>query len=143
VMMLNGHMESVQFIMEGVELAVSPQERGRVVLVNWWELVSDALIHDVFGDAWPGWEAEHAALTETSLMLALYPDLVRRDRIVDDRAPAHFPYRVFPQPSAVRPGSGVYASAQAASSKIGDRLAAHIVEGLVGVLEAQFPAAGR
>jgi creatinine amidohydrolase len=106
------------------------------------ELVADSVIQEVFGDAWPGWEAEHAALTETSLMMALYPEMVHQDRIVDDRAPRHFPYKVFPQPPAVRPASGVYASAGAASAQIGHRLADHIVDGLTEMLKEQFPAGG-
>lgn len=138
LLMLNGHMESIQFIMEGIELAVARRPSARVVLVNWWELVADALIQEVFGDAWPGWEAEHAALTETSLMLAFYPELVRRDRIADDRAPRTLPYKVFPQPDIVRPPSGVYASAAAATAAIGERLAAHIVDGLLRVLGEWF-----
>lgn len=137
-LLLNGHMESVQFLMEGIELAVERHGQARVVLVNWWELVAEAVIQEVFADAWPGWEAEHAALTETSLMLAFYPDLVRADRIADDRAPMTLPYRVFPQPPEVRPPTGVYASAAAASAPIGERLAHHIVEGLVAVLRERF-----
>lgn len=138
VLVLNGHMESIQFLMEGVELAAERHPDALVVLVNWWELVTDDLIMEVFGDAWPGWEAEHAALTETSLMLAFYPDLVRQERIVDDRAPRTLPYRVFPQPGEVRPPSGVYASAAAASAPIGERLAGQIVERLAGVVRERF-----
>jgi creatinine amidohydrolase len=139
-MLLNGHMESVAFLMEGAELAVEGHGSARVAVVNWWELIADSLIGEVFGSAWPGWEAEHAALTETSLMLAFYPDLVYRDRIVDDREPKHYPYKVFPQPSEVRPPSGVYASAAAASAEVGQRLAAHIVDGLISVVREQFGA---
>jgi creatinine amidohydrolase len=140
-LLLNGHMESVQFLMEGVELALERHPAALAVLVNWWELVADEIIHEVFADAWPGWEAEHAALTETSLMLAFAPDLVHMDRAVDDRAPRTLPYRVFPQPDEVRPRSGVYASAAAASALVGERLAAHIVERLAAVVKERF--AGR
>jgi creatinine amidohydrolase len=140
VLMLNGHMESVQFLMEGVELAVERHPTALVVLVNWWELVADEIIGELFAAAWPGWEAEHAALTETSLMLAFYPDLVHIDRVVDDRAPRTLPYRVFPQPDEARPRSGVYANAAAASAPIGERLAAHIVERLAAVVRERFAA---
>lgn len=138
LLILNGHLESVHFIMEGAELALERYGGAQVVIVNWWELVSDALIRDVFGDAWPGWEAEHAALTETSLMLAFRPELVRTDLAVDDRAPRSLQYRILPQPQEVRPASGVYASTAAASASIGERLADHIVEGLVAVLRERF-----
>ncbi len=138
LLILNGHLESVSFLMEGIDLALERNGDARVVLVNWWELVSEALIEEVFGDAWPGWEAEHAALTETSLMLAFRPELVHMDRAVDDRAPRTFQYKVFPQPPEVRPPSGVYASSAAASASIGERLADHVVAGLIPILRERF-----
>lgn len=139
LLILNGHLESVHFLMEGVELALERYGGAQVVLVNWWELVSDALIQEVFGDGWPGWEAEHAALTETSLMLALRPELVHMDRAVDDRAPRTLHYRVLPQPQEVRPPSGVYASSAAASASTGERLVDHVVAGLISILRERFP----
>jgi len=138
VMVINGHMESVQFLMEGVQLAVAGQSDARVVLINWWEQVSDRLIDEVFGDAWPGWEAEHAALTETAMMLSLYPDLVRRDQVVADRVGEAWPYKVFPQREEARAPSGVFADASPATAEIGERVVAEIVQGLRQALLRQF-----
>lgn len=143
ILIVNGHMESVAFITEGAELAL--EEYGakdapgepKVVLVNWWDFVTEKLIDDLFGDRWPGWEAEHAALTETSLMLHLWPNLVRE-------APAggtsyqHLSYRILPWPAKTRPESGSYADPTGATGDIGRRLLEPIVDGLKRVVKTEF-----
>ena len=52
-----------------------------------------------FADEFPGWDVEHAAVLETSLMLHLRPDLVLFDRAVDDAAARHPFYDVIPTPA--------------------------------------------
>ncbi|HCC33117.1 MAG TPA: hypothetical protein DEQ28_04345 [Clostridiales bacterium] len=144
VLFVNGHMESVAFIMEGAELALDECRRehpdgspGKVVFANWWEFVPDRLIDEVFGSKWPGWEAEHAALTETSLMLYLRPELVR-EAPVGPSDYDRFPYRVLPWPERSRPASGCYADPAGASAEIGRRLAEAVVAGLRRVVETEF-----
>ena len=56
----------------------------------------------LFGDEFPGWDVEHAAIMETSLMLHLRPELVLFDRAVDDEAARHPFYDVVPIPRRVR-----------------------------------------
>jgi creatinine amidohydrolase len=146
VMFINGHMESVAFIMEGAELALAEHRsmgppRGsepKIVFANWWEFVPQKLIDEVFGAKWPGWEAEHAALTETSLMLHLWPELVR-DVPVGPSDYDKFHYRVLPWPERGRPASGCYADPAGASAEIGRRLAEVVVAGLQHVVETEFP----
>lgn len=139
VLMINGHLENIGFLLEGMETALRDfgNKHSKAVLVNWWEFVDDSLLADVFGDRWPGWEAEHAALTETSLMLYLWPDLVSNEPVPD--APyKHLKYSVLPWPEKARPASGVYASIQGASPKVGQRLVEAIVEGVVSTVEEEF-----
>jgi creatinine amidohydrolase len=107
------------------------------VIANWWEYISDEFIDEVFGDRWPGWEAEHAALTETSLMLHLWPDLVR-ETDTSPRDYQRFPYRILPWPEKARPASGVYADPRGATPEIGRRLAEIVVAGLDGTIQAEF-----
>jgi len=135
----NGHMESYSFILEGIEHAVHGREDAHVLSINWWDLISDDLIREVFADRWPGWVAEHAALTETSLMLYLYPELVRMDKMDEGIIPKARSYKIFPQPEKVRPASGMYACADAAEKQIGRRLAQEVLEKLVPILKEEFP----
>jgi creatinine amidohydrolase len=148
IVILNGHMESVSFIMEGAELAL--EERGaatsgakgdpgepKIVFVNWWEFVTAELIEAVFGRRWPGWEAEHAALTETSLMLHLRPDLVRPGKAAGSPY-QHLSYKILPWPEKTRPASGSYADPTGATGDIGRRLLAPILDGLKRVVETEL-----
>lgn len=143
VLFLNGHMESVAFIVEGAELALEEhgahEGKGQPVIVwsNWWEFISDALIAEIFGSRWPGWEAEHAALTETSLMAHLCPDLVR-DVPAGDNSYQKVLYKVLPWPARTRPKSGSYADPTGADAATGRRLAEAVVDGLKRVVAAEF-----
>jgi creatinine amidohydrolase len=71
---------------------------------------------------------------ETSLMLALRPELVRSELIADDRSERRPFYDVMPTPPEHVADSGVLAEASRASAAKGERLAAMIVERLTGAL---------
>jgi creatinine amidohydrolase len=76
----------------------------------------------IFPHGYPGIDLEHASLLETSLMLALRPDLVDMDQIPSD-GPANFPaYDRMPGHAGHLPASGVLANAQGASAEKGQWL---------------------
>jgi creatinine amidohydrolase len=111
----------------------------RVLLVNWWELVSQQTLDELFAKAgFPGWEMEHAALTETSLVQYLAPELVREDRIIDDRSGRTPRYSIFPPPDDIVPRSGVLYKATFASREKGERLAREVVEAIVDIIREEF-----
>jgi creatinine amidohydrolase len=64
VVLVNGHGGNLQGVREAVRRITSEERR----VLSWWPRIAD-------GDA-------HAGRTETSLMLALHPELVRLDRAV-------------------------------------------------------------
>lgn len=142
VMIINGHMESLSFVFEGVELALERYRGARVVNVNWWDYVPDAIIEDIFGDRWPGWVAEHAALTETSLMLYLQPELVNLNRMDHGHIPKAKQYKQFPQPPERLPASGMYAEAGGASAESGERIANKVADGILASAMEVFRKAG-
>lgn len=139
---LNGHMENTAFVAEGIDLAMQgrPDDGTKVVLINWWEHVSDDLIAELFPEGFPGWEAEHASLTETSLMEHFLPHLVLRDRLgeLDDYKPVPV-YSVWPEPKGLVPESGVLYQAHGASAAKGARLSERIAAEIVAILRAEFP----
>ena len=52
--------------------------------MNWWDPMSPNMIGRIFYQApFPCWALEHAAITETSLMMYVAPELVRQDLIAD------------------------------------------------------------
>jgi creatinine amidohydrolase len=86
-LILNGHYENVAFLTEAVELFIRGVDDAPVVILSWWDQVSDEMIDELFAEAgFPGWEMEHAAITETALMQYFAPELVREDKIIDDQS---------------------------------------------------------
>ena len=82
VVLLNGHYENYQFLYEGVDLAlrdlgIRPGDRQSVLLLSYWDYVSEETLARVYPDGFPGWDIEHGGVLETSLMLHLEPELVR------------------------------------------------------------------
>lgn len=138
--MVNWHGENVNLIYEEVELAREAGLLGesRVMVVervlNSFEPGELDFLFEDSAEGFPGWPAEHAAIMETSLMLELRPDLVRRELIADDRSPARPFYEVIPTPPEHIAPSGVLAEASKASPEKGARLAALIVERLEAAL---------
>ena len=122
VAVLNWHYENSNFVYEAAwlahERAGRPDLRIMVVEAAFSEL-SDDVMTTLFGDEFPGWDVEHAAVLETSLMLHLRPDLVLFDRAVDDAARRHPSYDVVPPPPDFVPESGALWKATRASTEKG------------------------
>lgn len=136
---LNGHYENVAFVTEGVELFLRDADDAHVVLMSWWDQVSDGMIDELFAEAgFPGWDMEHAALTETSLMQYFTPELVRENRIIDDQSERKVTYSVFPPPDQIIPKSGVLYKATYASREKGEKLAKQVVGTVVQIVRQEF-----
>jgi creatinine amidohydrolase len=122
LVVLNWHYENSNFVYEAAWLAQqrvgAPDLRIMVVEAAFSEL-SPEVMELLFGDEFPGWDVEHAAVLETSLMLHLRPDLVLFDRAVDDQAERHPPYDVVPTPADFVPRSGTLWKATRASAEKG------------------------
>jgi len=133
-LVLNGHYENVAFVTEAVELLLRDTTDARAVILSWWDQVSDEMVDELFAEAgFPGWDVEHAALTETSLMQYLTPELVREDKIVDDQSERGPTYSIFPPPDDIIPKSGVFYRATFASREKGERLAKQVVGTIVQI----------
>lgn len=146
IALLNGHMENTAFAGEGVDLAVRERITPdlKVVLINWWEEVGDGVIARLFPEGFPGWEAEHASLTETSLMQHFLPHLVLPERLEANQTPRPLPtYGVWPEPPGLVPESGVLYQAHGASAEKGQALAQQITARIVAILRAEFPEFGQ
>jgi len=138
-LLLNGHYENVAFLTEAVELLVREVDDARVVILSWWDQVSDEMVDELFAETgFPGWETEHAAITETSLMQYFAPGLVREDKIIDDQAERKPTYSIFPPPEDIVPKSGVLYKATYASHEKGERLAKQVVDTIVEIAREEF-----
>ena len=141
MVVLNWHMENINFIWEGIDQARRTRISNDVTIM----LIDRPLaafrndeLEWLFEDDFPGWAMEHAAIMETSLMLATRPDLVRTDRIVDDGAAEHPWYDLLPEPQKHVPSSGVLSRATPASREKGVRLQRMVTEKLVEAIRKEF-----
>jgi creatinine amidohydrolase len=137
---LNGHYENSSLVYEALTQAIEPyQETCKAIMVNWWEQIQPEDIGRIFGDNFPGWEAEHAGVAETSLMEELRPDLVRTGLKGEGGVPRAATYDIFPPPRDVIPPNGVPWRSDPASPQIGEYLAGVLVDRIAGILDREFP----
>jgi creatinine amidohydrolase len=152
LMLLNWHYENSNFVYEAAwcandraaGLAGRADDRGggaalqvMVVEAAFSEL-SEPVMGALFGDEFPGWDVEHAAVLETSLMMHLRPDLVRFERAVDDEARRHPPYDVVPPPPDFIPASGTLWKATRASAEKGELAWEEIVSRVASSVAGEF-----
>lgn len=141
IFVLDWHVENVEFINEGLTLAVEETEgldRKIVVVDNPNALVDPQILDEMFGDDFPGWDREHAAIFETSLMLHLKPELVREDKIISDESKNYHPYDILPPPEDIVPESGVLWHAAKASRKKGEKAVNSMVDALAKVIREEL-----
>ena len=141
ILVLNGHYENCGFITEGIELAIerSGKDDVKVLVVNWWDLIPKDVLDKVFEPLdFPGFEVEHAAVTETSIIQAVRPELVKEDKIIDDQAARFPPYEIIPPPPDITSESGVLWKATLASRLKGEMVLNVVVDKLVKVIEEEL-----
>jgi creatinine amidohydrolase len=140
IAIVNWHGENVNLLWAGVDRARERGELGeaKVMLVERvFNAFEEAELDFLFADAregFPGWPAEHAAIMETSLVMALRPELVRGEKIADDRSAERPFYEVIPTPPEHVAASGVLAEASKASPEKGARLVELILARLTAAL---------
>jgi creatinine amidohydrolase len=139
VLVLNGHWENAWTLLEALERAIEPYgETRKALLVHWWDQVHDDDVHRIFGDAFPGWEAEHASITETSMMETLAPELVRSALKAEGGAARIVTYDIFPPPDDILWPNGVGYSALPASGELGSELVSLLVERIGAIVDDEF-----
>lgn len=128
LIIVNGHFENEPFLFEALD-----QVRGRGLLdgrevyaFSWWSLVQESWITaEVPG--FPGWHAEHAGVTETSLMLHLRPELVTKERPEHDHPPRSGVY-LHPIDVQQISNSGILSSTSGSSAELGEKLLRHVTD---------------
>jgi len=135
----NGHYENTYFLKEAADLFVREAKDARVMYMTWVDTLDDEFIEEIFADCgFPGWDLEHAAVTETSLMLYFAPELVRTDRMVDDQFEVKPTYAMFPADVEKIPKTGVLYKATYASREKGEKLVKNIVPATAQVIREVF-----
>lgn len=147
IVLFDGHMENQWFLTEAADLAVRQMHAEgvaglRVVKLGYWSFIDAATEAVLFPDGMLSWELEHAAVMETSCMLHLAPELVRKGEIPDGPAGAFPPYDVYPADTAPIPPSGVLSSAASARAEKGAAVVAQVVPAIARAIETAFDTRG-
>ncbi len=146
LVVLDWHLEGIPFVFEGADEAIREAPAGKDVKLVKVDNICGLAMREhpelqrrMFGDDFPGWAVEHAAINETSLMLAARPDLVHMDRAVDGEPPQPFDYDVLPVPRSAAPASGVFWKATRASHEVGCAFMDALSDTLVQIVRKEFP----
>lgn len=139
ILVFSAHFENEAFIAEALD--ISSRRLGdsvTLLLMNWWDPMSPQMIGEIFDRIpFPGWALEHAAITETSLMMYFAPELVHVDKIVErENAVPGFCYRYPIDPQSI-PSDGCLATAQSSSAEKGRKIVEDVVKNVVGYLEKE------
>lgn len=135
----NAHFENEAFILEAIDLVSRKYPEVKILESNWWDVLSQDIIDKVFEDVkFPGWALEHAAVTETSLMMYLRPDLVREEFIPGDTDFTAIPYHKYPVVKGMVPDTGALASARGSSAEKGKLIAETAADEFVKIAKKEF-----
>ncbi|GGM63479.1 creatininase [Longimycelium tulufanense] len=138
LVIINGHYENEGLLFEAID-GCRPTDlfRDTVILAaSWWSFVHGSFLARELPD-FPGWHAEHAGLTETSLMLYLRPDTVRASRPGHDTPPLAGVY-VHPLDVSRMSNQGVLSSTEGASADLGERLFWHVVDNVCELVRSGY-----
>ena len=140
IVVMNAHFENEAFIVEAIDLVT--RETGGVATIvetNWWDPVPQSVIDKVFdGLVFPGWALEHAAVTETSLMLHYAPELVHMDRMVEEAGATAKSYVRYPVRQGDVPAHGGLANPAGSSAERGRLIAEACVGAVAEICAEEF-----
>ena len=135
----NAHFENQAFIEEAMDLATAQFPKLKVVQSNWWDVLDQKTVDEIFKDVpFPGWALEHAAITETSLMMYLEPDLVRTELMPTEVKAQALPYSVYPARHDLVPACGVLASPVGSTKEKGKLIVDKAIEGFIKIFKKEF-----
>ncbi len=140
IVLINSHLENHHFLTEGIELARRSRSLGKskILLTSWGYFVKDSTLDTIFDGNFPGWDPEHAAVVETSAMMAVRPDIVDMDKLPNEAAPRYPKYSIFPTPDDVVTHNGALAPAIGASVEKGEQILADVFAGFAEAFAAEF-----
>lgn len=143
IVTVNGHYENIGPTIEGIELALDalgPERSNDLIIlrIDHWDMVRQETLDRIFPSGYPGIELEHASVLETSMMMALHPELVDLNRAVHDGPAKFLPYDRYPQPCDEVPTSGVLSLTEGSSAEKGGWLLADCEAGLVEIVKREF-----
>lgn len=138
-LILDSHMANVGAVRESVHLFMEGAPDARVMVVMWWDVVSEDTRNQIAQETGVNREDDHhAGMVETSMVMYIAPNMVRHDLVGDDSIARRARYLILPVPESLKTGGGVVYRASQASSAIGERLVNEMVSNLVDAVKLEL-----
>jgi creatinine amidohydrolase len=141
ILVLNGHFENKAYLIEASDLLLRWQETAfpKIVITDWYDNLAPELIPQIFAEVeFPGWELEHAAIVETSVMMYYAPELVREERILNEGLDNFPSYLCFPPSRTLIPESGCLHTARSSSADKGRLIVESVISNLEKIMRQEF-----
>ena len=141
IILLNSHYENHPFLAEAADLVIQDQQQEfpKIILTSWWDNVSEETMPLIFDEKpFKGWDLEHAAITETSLMMYFAPDLVREDLMPDEGLDQVPKYQRYPVSKTLIPESGSLYTSISSSAEKGRIILENVIENFMIFLKKEF-----
>ena len=140
IALVNSHFENQAFLLEAIDLvSKNMPDDTKIIMMSWWDLITQNTIDKIFDEVeFPGWALEHAAITETSLILKFRPDLVHMDRLIDEKIEEVPTYQVYPIPKDLVPHSGLLSIGRTSSSSKGELIIEEALNKMVEIVNKEF-----
>ena len=141
IVLLNSHYENQAFLAEAADLTILDQEEEfpKVILASWWDNLSEDVMPKIFDEKpFRGWDLEHAAITETSLMMYFEPDLVRNDLITDEGLDDVPQYQRYPVSKTLIPSSGALYTSVSSTAEKGKMILEDVIENFYVFFKKEF-----
>lgn len=137
--LINSHIANVSFLSESIRLFRLASPETRVMLVHWWDVVTEETRDELAAEhGVPRDVDHHAAMVETSLVMYMRPELVKTELLADDPSERRVRYLFSPQPAAVGNKSGIIFNATKASARIGERVALESLNIMLDAVALEF-----
>lgn len=141
ILIMSGHYENDAFLAEAADLLLREQEKEypKVLLSNWWDNISQTIMPDIFDEVeFKGWAMEHAAITETSMMMYFAPEKVNKSLITDEGIDSPPTFQRFPPSKMLIPASGSLYTAKTSTAVKGERIVNDVIENILVFLKREF-----
>lgn len=138
IFVMNAHFENEAFLIETIDIVSRRHPNVTILESNWWDVLSEKDIEYVFSEVpFPGWAFEHAAVTETSLMLYLAPELVHMEKMSFDKGADPIPYFKYPVVEGMVPASGNLAPSISSSEEKGKYIADSAISQFIEIMKKE------
>lgn len=140
IALVNSHFENQAFLLEAIDLVSKNMPADtKIIMMSWWDLITQNTIDKIFDEVeFPGWALEHAAITETSLILKFRPDLVHMDRLIDEKIEEVPTYQVYPIPKDLVPQSGLLSIGRTSTKEKGDLIVEEALSKMIEIVNKEF-----